>query len=129
MSYLTNLNIVQNLHKNPSTIVLTESYGRLRKNFAFLPVFARNPPRERRSLPAQVGHVWRRRVHYKPIGRVILDFIHLLLCKYSPFLLLTTLISCQTLVPWGMQWNTSLDDSLVLDPLSSDGAYYIIFRF
>ena len=37
-------------------------------------------------------------------------------------------ISCHALAPWGMQPNTSHDESLVLYHLSSDSEYYTIFR-
>ena len=37
------------------------------------------------------------------------------------------MIHRQTLVPWGMQPNTSYDDSLVFHHLSSVSAYYTIF--
>ena len=37
-------------------------------------------------------------------------------------------VQANALAPWGMQPNTSLDESLVLYHLSSDSAYYTIFR-
>ena len=76
----------------------------------------------------QLAHLCLRQPYCLAIGLHFKTDIASTLVDYN-LLFHKIVISRQAFAPWGMQGNTSCDESLVLYHLSSDSAYYTIFRF
>ena len=74
----------------------------------------------------QLTHLCLRQPYCLAVGLHLKTDIARTLVDYN-LLFHKIVISRQALAPWGMQWNTSLDESLVLYHLSSNSVYYTIF--